>query len=100
MPNAPTNLTGAWVKQQGSNYIQLTWVDNSDDETGFDLQYSFRDSQGVWSEFQPYVSLGVNQILVKIFPLDNRTDWRFQIRATGTGEPSAFSNIVEVPAQH
>lgn len=100
MPNAPTNLTGAWVKEQGSNYIRLDWVDNSDDELTFELQFSWRDPGGEWTEFQTAIHYGPDVTFTKYFGLNNRRDWRFQIRATGTGEPSAFSNIVEVPAQH
>ncbi len=44
VPEAPTNLTATPVS---SSQIELTWQDNSDDETGFRLEY--RKWLGTWT---------------------------------------------------
>jgi hypothetical protein len=86
-PNAPSNLV---VQQLLPEQIDLSWSDNSSDETGFE----------VWSSSTPTGtftiagSLGVGVTSYSATGLEDDTQYCYRVRATGSGENSAFTTPV------
>lgn len=89
-PNAPSNLT---VEALASNVVILDWTDNSNDETGFEIQFRV----GTTGSF---TSLGVtepNEVSVTLTGTAQNTTYQFQIRAVNAAlEFSGFAGPVTV----
>ena len=89
-PNAPSNLTGTAVS---ASEIDLSWTDNSTDETVFKIE---RCTGNGCTNFGEIAQVGAN---VTSFPntgLARNTWYRYRVRASNTNGDSAYSNIVQV----
>ncbi|KKR08139.1 MAG: hypothetical protein UT32_C0003G0015 [Parcubacteria group bacterium GW2011_GWC2_39_14] len=74
-PLAPTDLT---VADSTAQSIQLTWTDNSTDETGFELYVRVYGSED-WTEVD--LGVGVDQESYPVNDLDPSIHYEFQLRA-------------------
>jgi hypothetical protein len=84
-PTAPTNLTATAVSR---SQINLTWTDNSSNETGFKIERStngtsFTQIATVGAGVTSYASTGLQK---------NRT-YYYRVRATNGAGDSAYSNV-------
>jgi hypothetical protein len=86
-PNAPTNLTATAVSP---SKINLSWTDNSNDETGFKIERC----QGVGcTNFAPFTTVGANVTSASNVNLRKRTTYRYRVRAFNADGNSEYSNI-------
>ncbi|NNL95173.1 MAG: hypothetical protein HKO64_06085, partial [Xanthomonadales bacterium] len=83
-PNAPSNLVATAT---GPDSIDVSWSDNSADESNFELQSSPDDSN--WSTI---ATLGANVTSYSDSGLDPESTHFYQVRASNSAGPSAFSN--------
>src|SRR5205823_2626196 len=85
-PNPPSNLAAAAAS---ASQINLTWSDNSSDETGFKIE---RGTDGI--NFTQIATPAQNATsyndTANLLP---GTKYYYRIRATNSGGDSAFSNI-------
>jgi titin len=84
--NAPGALSAAVVSSQ---QINLSWADNSTNETGFKIERSddgvtFTEIQTVAADLTSYQNVG----------LSPNTQYYYRVRAYNAGSYSAFSNII------
>jgi predicted phage tail protein len=87
VPNAPTNLVARAVS---TTQINLSWTDNSSNETGFSIE---RCTGNSCTNFAQIATVGAN---VTSFPntgLTKNTWYRYRVRAFNASGNSAFSNI-------
>jgi len=84
-PNAPSNLTAA---ASGSSVINLSWADNSTDETGFVLQRSLTSGSG----FTTIATLPANTTTYVNSGLTGSTTYYYRVQATNAAGSSAWSN--------
>jgi hypothetical protein len=85
-PAAPTSLR---VTSTSSTEVDLEWNDNSNNETGFEVQ--IREGSGAFSSLG---TLDANTTGATVTGLDPDTTYGFRVRAVGSGSNSAFSNTV------
>jgi plastocyanin len=83
-PAAPSNLQATGVS---STDIQLTWKDNSNDETGFRIE-----SKTASSAYQQVATPPANSTGATISGLFSATAYTFRVRATNAAGNSNFSN--------
>ena len=83
---APSNLT---ARALSSTQIALTWNDNSNNETGFKLEWA-RSSSGPWNE----VRIGANQTSYTLSGCAVGSTYWFRIRAYNSSLNSAYSTTV------
>ena len=86
-PAAPSNLTATAVS---STQINLSWTDNSSNETGFKIE---RCQGNSCTNFAQIAQVGAN---ITSFPntgLSRNTWYRYRVRATNGSGDSAYSNI-------
>lgn len=86
-PNAPTNLV---VTPILSTVLQLTWTDNSTDETGFQIE---RSTTGAGGPFTLLTTVAANTITYDNTGLTAATNYCYRIRAINGGLSSAYTNI-------
>ncbi|HEX2642753.1 MAG TPA: fibronectin type III domain-containing protein [Thermoanaerobaculia bacterium] len=86
VPSAPTNLQ---VVSTSSDEVDLSWTDNSSNETGFEVQ--IREGSGAFTSLG---TVGANSAGATASGLDPGTTYSFRVRALGSGGNSAFSNTV------
>ena len=84
-PAAPSNLTAAAVSR---SEIDLSWQDNSTNETGFELE---RSTDGV--TFSLIATLGANVTSFADTRLRSGKQYFYRARAFSAGGSSAYSNI-------
>jgi len=84
-PAAPTNLQATAVS---STEIDLSWQDNSNNETGFIVEALINGS------FQQIGTVNGNVTAAQIVNLTPQTSYTFRVRATNAGGSSAASNQV------
>lgn len=84
-PNAPLNLTAA---NNGSLSNNVTWTDNSNDETNFVLHYTFGGS----TTYSLLATLPANTTTYTHTGLTYTTNYCYQVAATNSVGTSAFSN--------
>ncbi|MBN1516453.1 fibronectin type III domain-containing protein [Candidatus Sumerlaeota bacterium] len=85
-PAAPADLSATATSQ---TLIQLTWTDNADDESGFELE---RSLNGVDS-WTLITSPTANVEAYDDAPLSPATTYHYRVRAVNAGCASAWSNI-------
>ena len=84
---APSNLTGQVIS---SSSIRLTWVDNSNFETGFRI---FRSTTDLWSQVG---TVGVNQIVFSDTNLTEFTTYKYYVVAADSNSISAPSDTTSL----
>ena len=87
-PTAPTNLIAAAAS---SSQINLSWTDNSNNETGFEVR---RSSDG--TTFTEIATVGANVTTYADSGLAASTKYYYRVRAYNSAGNSAYSNIVSV----
>ncbi|MFP4623862.1 MAG: fibronectin type III domain-containing protein [Gemmatimonadota bacterium] len=87
-PTAPSGLTASVA---GGPVVELTWVDNSGDETGFELQRA--DDGG---SFATLAELGPDVVEFRDDEVVEDRTYRYRIRACSAGGCSAFSGEAAV----
>lgn len=85
-PNAPSDLS---AKALSSSSIQLNWTDNSDDESGFQLERRLPPG-----DFSLIKSTAANVTGFTDKSLKPATTYCYRVRAVNDGGQSEFSNIV------
>jgi titin len=83
VPSAPSGLVAVAVS---TTEIQLTWADNSDNETNFLLE---RSTGGVFSQFN---MRGQNTTSFRVIGLSPGTKYSFRVRAQNAAGTSAYTN--------
>jgi len=83
-PNAPSDLTAGTVS---SNQINLTWHDNSSDETGFKIE---RKAQG--GSYAQIAEVGASTTSYSNTGLVAGTTYCYRVRAYNTAGDSGYSN--------
>ena len=86
-PTAPGSLTGA---STSATSVRLSWVDRSDDEDGFEVQY--RPAGGRW---QTAATLPANAVSADVTGLEAGGRYDFRVRSFSGGGRSA-SNVVTI----
>jgi hypothetical protein len=84
-PAPPSNLTATAIS---SNQINLTWTDNSNSETGFQLE---RRTDA--TSFTLLATTAANVTLFQNRQLAPDTRYRYRVRAVNAGNVSAYSNV-------
>jgi FtsP/CotA-like multicopper oxidase with cupredoxin domain len=99
LPAAPTNLTGTAVRLPIGNpnratqdRVTLNWTDNSNNETGFQIQ---RATGATGGTFATIATVGAN-VTTYIQNVSRASDFRYRVRAVNATGRSAFSNVVLV----
>lgn len=88
VPNAPQNLSAHPVS---NTRIDLSWQDNSGNETSFELE---RSTDG--SNFSKIAEIGANATTFQNTGLTTLTKYWYRIKAKNEIGYSAYSNVVEV----
>jgi len=96
VPSAPSNLNGTAVRITGSttqDRVTLTWTDNSNNETGFQIQRSLTNTFSSPSTF----TVGVN---IRTFTqnVSRPGTYYYRVRAYNTTGNSAWSNTKTIVA--
>jgi titin len=87
-PAPPSNLTATAGRKGNNAFIDLSWTDNSDNETNFDIE---RCTGAGCANFAPLTSVGANVTTYRD-TVARRTTYRYQVKARNTGGSSAYSN--------
>ncbi len=87
--SAPSNLQATAVS---SSQVNLTWTDNSDNETGFKVDRK-TGSSGTWSQAG---TVGANVSSYQDSGLSANTSYYYRVRAYNASENSAYSNEANV----
>jgi transcriptional regulator CtsR len=85
IPSAPSNLAASAVS---SSQINLTWTDNSSNETGFKIERK-TGSGGTYAQI---ATVGANVTSYSNTGLSASTTYYYRVRATNSGGDSAYSN--------
>ncbi len=92
-PDAPADLTAAAAS---SSRIDLTWVDNAGNETGFKIE---RCTGVDCTEFTQITSVGANVASYSNTGLTASTSYSFRVRAYNTVGDSSYSNTANATTQ-
>jgi len=84
LPAAPTSLTATPVSR---SQINLTWADNSSNETGFKIERSTNNRT-----FTQIATVGANATSYSNTGLSRSTTYYYRVRATNTAGNSGYSN--------
>ncbi len=91
-PAAPSNLAAVVVTGPNAKWTEITWTDNSSNETGFRLE---RCTGSGCTNFVLIKSVGANVTRTEEYPVTAATTYRYRLRAYNTSGYSAYSNIAE-----
>ena len=86
MPLAPSNLAGT---AQSSSQINLSWSDNSSDETGFKIE---RCQGSGCSSFVQITTVGANSTSYQNTSLSSSTSYSYRVRGYNGNGDSGYSN--------
>jgi hypothetical protein len=89
VPNGPTNLTATTISK---SQINLTWTDNSTNETGFRIE---RCKGPTCINFTMIATVGADVTSYSNTGLSANTTYRYRIYAYNASGNSAYSNIVK-----
>jgi hypothetical protein len=87
-PETPSNLKAVEVS---AVEVQLTWQDNSNNETGFEIQR--READG---SFATLITMGTNQTSFSDFRVATGVSYSYRVRSLGPTGLSEWSNVVSV----
>lgn len=87
IPAAPSALTAV---AKAKNAVQLTWTDNSNNETGFRIE---RCTGSTCSNFTAVATVGVNAVAYTNTGLKANTTYRYRVAAYNSAGSSVYSNI-------
>ena len=90
-PNAPSNLE---AEAAGTDKVDLSWNDNSDDEQGFKIE----EKVGAGS-FSQIDTVGPNETSYQRTGLSPGTNYTYRVRAYNAAGNSDYSNEAEVTTQ-
>src|SRR4029077_17776392 len=79
-----------------SSQINLTWIDNANNETGFKIE---RCQTAGCSNFAEIAQVGANVTAFSNTGLTASTSYSYRVRATNTGGDSAYSNTASATTQ-
>lgn len=85
--NVPNPPTGLQALVQSSTQINLSWIDNSTDETSFSIERSVAGGT-----FSVLTSVGVNVTTHQDTGLSPSTQYSYRVRAVNAVGPSGYSN--------
>jgi subtilisin family serine protease len=85
-PAAPTNLNAAAAS---SSAIDLTWADNSDNESGFKIE---RCQGSGCANFTQIATVGANVTSFQNTGLSASTEYSYRVRASNSGGDSGYTN--------
>jgi len=90
-PAAPSNLQGTAARQGSKARITLTWTDNADNETGFEIQRatSLSFAQGLLT-----VGVGPNVETFNTGNVSRNTTYYFRVRAVNGSGASGWTNTL------
>jgi hypothetical protein len=88
VPAAPSNLTATAVS---TSQINLSWTDNSNNETGFKIE---RCEGNACTNFAEIAQVGANVTTFSDTGLSRNTRYRYRVRAFNGVGNSGYSNIV------
>jgi hypothetical protein len=91
-PSPATNLTATAVS---SSQIDLSWTDNSNNETGFKVERSIDGTT-----FTQIATVGANVTMYVNTGLPPLTKYYYRLRAYNAGGNSAYSNVASAKTQH
>lgn len=96
-PNAPSDLTlSVTTTGKGKNRVSstaLSWIDNSDNETGFVIESSEQTGKGKnkrWSAFAVVGSVGSDTTTFDLGTVSGT--FKYRVKATGNNGDSGYSN--------
>ena len=92
-PTAPDNLAATPIS---STQIELTWQDNSGNETGFKLERSKGDN----ANFTEVATIAKNTLTYQDQNLEAATTYFYRVRAINTGGNSGYSTQLETRTQN
>ena len=92
VPTAPSNLTATAVS---SSQINLTWQDNSNNETGFKVERA-ASSTGPWTQI---ATAGANVTSYSNTSLNPSTTYYYRVCAYNSGGNSSYSNTASATTQ-
>lgn len=87
IPRPPTSLTATAAS---SSQINLSWTDNANDETGFEVE---RSTDG--TNFAKITDVAANATTYANTGLNSSTKYYYRIRAKNSAGNSAYSNIAD-----
>jgi hypothetical protein len=90
-PAAPSNLAVQFLIGDPTYTHQFTWTDNSNNETGFELQA--RPVGGTWSGFN-WSTVGANITSTKTYGWAWGRTYEVRVRAVNQVGPSAWSDVL------
>jgi len=90
IPAIPTGLTPTVMSNTS---VQLTWTDNSNNETGFSIE---RCSGNGCTNFAPVGTVGAGVNTFQNTGLTRNTWYRYRVRAFNATDTSAYSNVIQV----
>ena len=93
LPAAPTNLSAT---SSSSSQLNLTWTDNSSNETGFKIERK-TGAGGTWSQV---ALLAANAISSSNIDLTALTQYSYRVRASNVAGDSAYSNEAVATTQN
>jgi hypothetical protein len=92
IPTAPSALA---VTANSSSQITLTWADNSNNETGFQIERSLTNGSG----FTPVTTTAANAATFSNTGLAASTTYYYRIRSTNTAGSSAYTTVANATTQ-
>jgi len=95
--SAPTVPGGLAATAVSSSQINLSWTDNSTDETGFKIESC---QNAGCTNFAQIAQVGTNTTSFSNTGLSRNTRYRYRVRAFNTGGNSAYSNIAAARTLH
>lgn len=91
VPAAPSNLVATLFTASSTPWIEMSWTDNSDNETYFDIE---RSTDGV--NFSVYGTNSSNNINFYDWNVTASTTYYYRVNARNSGGSSTYSNVDSV----
>ncbi|MBP1750244.1 MAG: hypothetical protein H6Q52_2783, partial [Deltaproteobacteria bacterium] len=92
-PAIPVAPSGLRLKAVSKSAIDLTWTDNSNNETGFEIE---RCLGSTCANFAWIATVGANTKYYRNSGLSRNTTYRYRVRAYNAVGNSAYSNIASI----